>query len=86
MARFFTTLTSYKRVKGAFEMRFVLDEIPKGSYLAIALNGRFGYKGASLDAVVFVMRNGISEFKPVVWITAYSIPYVSEELDLMGSK
>ncbi len=36
----------YMRAKAAFEKRFVLEEIPKGSYLAIALNGRHGYEGA----------------------------------------
>ncbi len=110
--------------KEAFETSFTLNEIPKGSYLAIALNGKHGdegayaairvngkpvgapdrslsYKsnaweypvpraesnytyyipltpdmiGAKIDAVVLVLKNGVSEFKPEVWITAYPIPY-----------
>ncbi len=110
--------------KEAFETSFVLNEIPKGSYLAIALNGKHGDEGAyaavringrllgapdrslsyrsnaweypvpgtdsnytyyvpltadmvgaKIEAVVLVMKNGISEFKPEVWITAYPIPF-----------
>ncbi len=110
--------------KEAFETSFVLNEIPKGSYLAIALNGKHGNEGAyaairvngkpvgapdrslsyrsnaweypvqttesnytyyvpltpdmtgaKIDATVLVLKNGVSEFKPEVWITAYPIPY-----------
>lgn len=110
--------------KEAFETSFVLREVAKGSYLAIALNGRHGdegayaairvngrpvgapdrsisYKsnaweypvprmesnytyyvpltqdmiGAKIDAVVLVLKNGVSEFKPDVWVTAYPVPY-----------
>jgi len=110
--------------KEAFETSFVLNEIPKGSYLAIALNGKHGDEGAyaavrvngkqvgapdrslsyrsnaweypasgtdsnytyyipltadmigaKIDAVVLVLKNGVSEFSPEVWITAYPIPY-----------
>jgi hypothetical protein len=110
--------------KEAFETSFVLSEIPKGSYLAIALNGKHGNEGAyaairvngkpvgapdrslsyrsnaweypvqnsesnytyyipltpdmvgaKIDATVLVLKNGVSEFKPEVWITAYPIPY-----------
>lgn len=117
--------------KAAFEFSFVLKEIPKGSYLAIALNGRHGVegayaalrvngnpvgapdrslsyrsneweapvktsdsnytyyfplteemKGAQIDALVLVMKNGVPEFKPEVWITAYPIPYEKKELVL----
>ena len=118
--------SSYRSVtvKEAFETGFVLNEIPKGSYLAIALNGKHGDEGAyaairvngklvgspdrslsyrsnaweypvsgtdsnytyyipltadmigaKIDAVVLVMKNGISEFKPEVWITAYPVPF-----------
>jgi hypothetical protein len=117
--------------KAAFQRSFVLNEIPKGSYLAVALNGRHGnegayaalrvngrligapdrsisyrsnsweysvplsesnytyyfpltedMKGAIIDAVVMVMKDGVSEFKPEVWITAYPIPYEKKELTL----
>ena len=119
------------RAKSAFEFNFVLNEIPKGSYLAIALNGRHGIegayaalrvngklvgapdrsisyrsnsweypvplsdsnytyyfpltedmKGAAIDAVILVMKDGVAEFKPEVWITAYPIPYEKKELTL----
>jgi hypothetical protein len=39
-------------------------------------------KGAIIDAVVMVMKDGVSEFKPEVWITAYPIPYEKIELTL----
>ena len=117
--------------KNAFEGSFVLNEIPKGSYLAIALNGHHGnegayaairvngkpvgapdrsisyrsnaweypvptsdsnytyyfpltekMKGASIETVILVMKEGVSEFKPEVWITAYPIPYIKKELIL----
>ena len=117
--------------KTAFQCSFVLNEIPKGSYLAVALNGRHGnegayaalrvngrlvgapdrsasyrsnsweypvpmsdsnytyyfplteeMKGAKIDAVVMVMKDGVTEFKPEVWITAYPIPYEKRELAL----
>ena len=110
--------------KAAFESSFVLNEMPKGSYLAIALNGRHGNEGAyvalrvngnpvgapdrslsyrsntweypvprsdsnytyyfpvtpdmigaRIEAVVMVMKDGVSEFKPEAWLTAYPIPY-----------
>ncbi len=118
--------SSYRQAapKEAFETSFTLNEIPKGSYLAIALNGKHGdegayaairvngkpvgapdrslsYKsnaweypvpraesnytyyipltpdmiGAKIDAVVLVLKNGVSEFKPEVWVTAYPVPY-----------
>jgi hypothetical protein len=121
----------YRQViaKAAFESSFVLNEIPKGSYLAVALNGRHGnegayaalrvngkpvgapdrslsyrsnsweypvptnesnytyyfpvtdeMKGATIDAIVMVMKDGVPEFKPEVWITAYPIPYEKKEL------
>lgn len=115
--------------KEAFETSFVLTEIPKGSYLAIALNGKHGdegayaairvngkpvgapdrsisYKsnaweypvpriesnytyyvpltqdmiGARIEAVVLVLKNGVSEFNPDVWITCYPIPYEKKEI------
>jgi hypothetical protein len=117
--------------KAAFQSSFVLNEIPKGSYLAVALNGRHGdegayvalrvngipvgapdrsvsyrsnaweypvrksesdytyyfplteeIKGAKIDAVVMVMKNGLAEFKPEVWITSYPVPYEKMELIL----
>lgn len=117
--------------KAAFQSSFVLPEIPKGSYLAVALNGRHGdegayaalrvngklvgapdrslsyrsnswehavpvsesnytyyfpltedMRGATIEAVVQVMKDGVSEFKPEVWITAYPIPYEKKELVL----
>jgi hypothetical protein len=118
--------SQYRQItpKEAFETSFVLNEIPRGSYLAIALNGKHGdegayaairvngkpvgapdrslsYKsnaweypvpatesnytyyvpltpdmaGARIEAVVLVMKNGVSEFKPEVWVTAYPVPY-----------
>lgn len=115
--------------KEAFEASFVLNEIPAGSYLAIALNGRHGdegayaavrvngkpvgapdrslsYKsnaweypvpraesnytyyvpltadmiGARIDAVVLVLKNGVAEFNPEVWVTAYPVPFEKKEL------
>lgn len=115
--------------KAGFQSSFVLNEIPRGSYLAVALNGRHGdegayaalrvngmlvgasdrslsyrsnaweypvrksesnytyyfplteeMKGAKIDAVVMVMKDGVAEFKPEVWITAYPIPYEKMEL------
>ena len=117
--------------KAAFESSFVLNEIPKGSYLAVALNGKHGNEGAyaalrvngklvgapdrslsyrsnsweypvsknesnytyyfplteemvgaKIEAVVMVMKDGVAEFKPEVWITAYPIPYEKKELIL----
>jgi hypothetical protein len=117
--------------KAAFQSSFVLNEIPKDSYLAVALNGRHGdegayvalrvngipvgapdrsvsyrsnaweypvrksesdytyyfplteeMKGAKIDAVVMVMKNGLAEFKPEVWITSYPVPYEKMELIL----
>ena len=119
------------RPKEAFEGSFVINELPKDSYLAIALNGRHGnegayvalrvngkpvgaadrslsyrsntweypvprsdsnytyyfpvtpdMKGARIDAVVMVMKDGVSEFTPEVWLTAYPIPYEKKELVL----
>ncbi len=115
--------------KNSFEASFVLGEIAKGSYLAIALNGKHGdegayaairvngmpvgapdrslsYKsnaweypvpktesnytyyvpltpdmvGAKIDAVVLVLKNGVSEFSPEVWVTAYPIPWEKKEI------
>jgi hypothetical protein len=114
----------YMTPKDAFETQFVLNEIPEGSYLAIALNGKHGNEGAyaairvdgqpvgapdrsvsyrsnaweypvvrtdsnytyyipltpamigkTIDAVVLVMKDGVSEFQPEVWVTAYPVPY-----------
>jgi hypothetical protein len=39
-------------------------------------------KNASIDALILVLNNGISEFKPEVWITSYPIPYLKKELVL----
>ncbi len=117
--------------EAAFRTGFTLDEIPEGSYLAVALNGRHGdegayaammvdgkpvgapdrspsyrcnaweypvvrtdsnytyyfplsekMKGATIDAWVLVMKDGLSEFRPEVWITAYPTPYEKKELVL----
>lgn len=117
--------------KAAFESSFVLNEIPKGSYLAVALNGVHGNEGAyaalrvngklmgapdrslsyrsntweypvsktesnytyyfplteemigaKIETVVLVMKDGVTEFKPEVWITAYPIPYQKQALIL----
>jgi hypothetical protein len=117
--------------KAAYGKSFILNEIPKGSFLAIALNGRHGdegayaairvngkpigapdrslsyrsnvweypvmktesnytyyfplteeMKGKKIDVVVLVMKNGISGFKPQIWISAYPIPYEKKELGL----
>ena len=124
---------AYRRnpAREAWESSFTLDEVPAGSYLAIALNGKHGVegayaairvnglplgapdrsvsysanqweypvrrrdsnytyyfplneemKGAKIDAVVLVMKDGISEFKPEVWITSYPIPFEKKELML----
>lgn len=125
--------SSYRQMtaKAAYQRSFVLNEIPKGSYLAVALNGRHGnegayaalrvngklmgapdrsisyrsnsweypvplsdsnytyyfpltadMRGAKIDVVVMVMKDGLAEFKPEVWITAYPIPYEKKELTL----
>jgi hypothetical protein len=39
-------------------------------------------KGARIDAVVLVMKNGLQEFKPEAWFTTYPIPYEKKELIL----
>ena len=119
----------YVAARTAFEKSFILNEIPEGSYLAVALNGRHGdegayaalrvngkpvgstdkslsyrsnsweypvqgseenytyyfpltedMKGSKIEAVVMVMKDGVAEFKPEVWITAYPAPYEKKEL------
>ena len=119
------------RAKKAWEHSFVLNEIAKGSYLAIALNGEHGEEGAyaairvdgkpvgaprrsvsypangfenpprkrssnytyyvpltedmvgkKIDAVVLGMRQGVDNFKPEVWITAYPVPYSEKFITL----
>jgi hypothetical protein len=128
-----TLFARYSRIRPekAWSCSFTLDEIPKGSYLCIALNGEHGVegayaairvngrpvgapkrsvsypantweypvrkrssnytyyipltpdmKGATIDAVVLGMRNGVDTFKPEVWITAYPIPYTEKHLIL----
>ena len=120
------------RPKKAWRHSFTLGEIPKGSYLAIALNGEHGIegayaairvngepigapdrsvsfpsntweypprkrssnytyyipltedmKGANIDAVVLGMKNGLDNFKPEVWITAYPAPLSEQILTLI---
>jgi alpha,alpha-trehalase len=115
----------------AWSGSFTLGEIPKGSYLCIALNGRHGVEGAyaairvdgrpvgapdrsvsypsntweyrvrpkaenytyyipltagmqgkRIDAVVLGMKDGIADFKPEAWITAYPIPFEKKSLVL----
>jgi hypothetical protein len=121
--------STYRQVvpKEAFESSFVLNEIPKGSYLAIEgayaairVNGKpvgapdrspsyhsntweypvpgiesnYTYYipltpemvGAKIDASVIVLKNGVSEFKPEVWITAYPAPFEKLELELPDTK
>lgn len=124
----------YSRIRGskAWQHSFTLGEIPKGSYLAIALNGEHGVegayaairvngepigapdrsvsfpantweypprkrssnytyyipliedmKGAKIDAVVLGMKNGLDNFKPEVWITAYPVPLSEQILTLI---
>jgi hypothetical protein len=116
----------YRQVtpQAAYETSFVLNEIPKSSYLAVALNGRHGEEGAyaairvngkpvgasdrsisfransweypvqnrdanytyyipltpemagaKIDAIVLVTKNGVQEFSPEVWVTAYPVPF-----------
>ncbi|MCP4311266.1 MAG: hypothetical protein GY790_08395 [Bacteroidetes bacterium] len=123
--------SAYRRnpAREAWEYSFMLDEVPSGSYLAIALNGKHGVEGAyaairvngiaigapdrsvsysinqweypvrrrdsnytyyiplseemtgaKIDAVVLTMKDGISEYKPEVWITSYPIPFGKKEL------
>jgi hypothetical protein len=38
--------------------------------------------GKQIDAVVLGLKNGISDFKPEVWITAYPIPFEKKKLVL----
>jgi len=124
----------YSRVTAqkAWQHSFTLAEIPKNSYLAIALNGEHGVegaygairvdgnpvgapdrsvsypansweyppwkpgsnytyyipldeamKGARIDAVVLGLKNGLDQFKPEVWITAYPAPYSEQLLSLV---
>ena len=39
-------------------------------------------KGAKIDAVVLGMKNGLDDFRPEVWITAYPIPFAEQQLIL----
>jgi len=124
----------YSRItpKKAWQHSFTLGEVPKNSYLAIALNGEHGIegaygairvdgnpvgapdrsvsypansweyppwelgsdytyyipldeemKGARIDAVVLGLKNGLDQFKPEVWITAYPAPYSEQLLSLV---
>ncbi len=124
---------AYRRMPAieAWESSFNLTEIPEGSFLAIALDGKHGIEGAyaairvngkpvgapdrsvsyscnqweypvrrrdsnytyyiplnkdmvgkTIDAVVLLMKDGISEFKPEVWITTYPLPFEKKELVL----
>jgi len=124
----------YSRItpKKAWQRSFTLGEIPKNSYLAIALKGEHGIegaygairvdgnpvgapdrsvsypansweyppvksdsnytyyiplgdemKGAKLDAVVLGLKNGLDNFEPEVWITAYPAPYSEQLLSLV---
>ena len=123
----------YSRVSPskAWQHSLTLNVIPRGSYLAIALNGEHGVegayaalrvngkpvgapdrsvsfpantweyparkrssnytyyvpltedmKGAKIDAVVLGLKNGLDNFKPEVWITAYPVPYSEQWLTL----
>ncbi|MHC4104668.1 MAG: discoidin domain-containing protein, partial [Planctomycetota bacterium] len=123
------------RPKKAWQHSFTLCEIPKGSYLAIVLNGEHGIegayaairvngkpigapdrslsfpsnpweyppwksssnytyyvplskdmKGARIDAVVLGMKNGLDNFKPEVWITAYPAPFSQRLLILTAEQ
>ncbi len=124
------------KAKKAWESSFVLKEIPKGSYLCIALDGKHGVEGAyaairvdgkpigapdrsvsfpsntweynvnkkesnytyyvpltkdmenkKIDAVVLSLKEGVTDFKPKVWITAYPIPFEKKSLILtLGSR
>jgi hypothetical protein len=31
--------------------------------------------GAKIDAIVLVTKNGVQEFSPEVWVTAYPVPF-----------
>jgi len=124
----------YSRVTAqkAWQHSFTLGEVPKNSYLAIALNGEHGIegaygairingkpmgapdrslsypansweyppwesgsnytyyipldegmKGAKIDAVVLGLKNGLDQFKPEVWITAYPTPHSEQLLSLV---
>ena len=42
-----------------------------------------GMKGARIDAVVLGLKNGLDQFKPEVWITAYPAPYSEQLLSLV---
>jgi hypothetical protein len=119
------------KAKEAWATSFTLKEIPKGSYLCIALNGKHGVEGAyaairidgkpvgapdrsvsyssntweykvqerdsdytyyiplakemegkKIDAIVLGLKNGITDFKPEVWITAYPVPFEKKILIL----
>ena len=120
-----------KRAEHAWTSPFILREIPKGSYLAVALEGEHGNEGAyaalrvdgvpvgapdravsypsntweyfneeksshytyyfplekemegkTIDVVVLVASDGKNAFQPVVYLTAYPIPFESKELML----
>ena len=119
------------KAKRAWSSTFTLNEISKGSYLCIALNGVHGVEGAfaairvdgqligapdrslsypsntweykvddnqsnytyyvpltedmigkKIDVVVLGMKNGVSDFVPEVWLTAYPIPFEKKKLVL----
>jgi hypothetical protein len=123
----------YSRVtpRAAWQHSFTLSEIPRGSYLAIAVNGEHGLEGAyaairvdgepvgasdrsvsfpsntweyppqkkssnytyyvplaedmigaNIDAVVLGLKNGLDDFKPEVWMTAYPVPFSEHLLTL----
>ncbi|MEO6134115.1 MAG: hypothetical protein ABIP35_03115 [Ginsengibacter sp.] len=123
------------KAEKAWESSFVLNEIPKGSYLCIALDGKHGVEGAyaairvdgkpigapdrtvsfpgntwelsvsknesnytyyiplskdmenkKIDAVVLGLKEGVTDFKPKVWITAYPIPFEKKSLVLKRNK
>ena len=40
-------------------------------------------KGAQIDAVVLGLKNGLDNFEPEVWITAYPVPYSEQLLSLV---
>jgi len=115
----------------AWSGTFTLPEVPPGSYLCVAFEGKHGKEGAyaaarmdgkpvgsptrapsmpyniwetgggqpeknstsyilvtaemagkSIDVVALTMKNGVNEYQPQVWITAYPDPYVSHNVVL----
>jgi hypothetical protein len=119
----------------AWSATYTLPEIPAGSYLCVAMEGRHGREGAyaaariggkaigapnrapsfaynqwetsggqtdqgytyfipldasmvgkPIDVVALTMKNGVNDYQPAVWVTAYPAPYVARDVVLEAGK